>query len=151
MSKTLNLILAAGLLLASANTAQAQAYSGTVNHVAKETDGVYTLNAFGTGKNKEEAVANAKENVISVLLFQGIPGTDISAPLITDKAKALNEHARYFKNMFGERTYERFIMSTYLLGDPKKNKKQAEVEIKINVAALRADLEQNGVTRKFGY
>jgi hypothetical protein len=128
-------------------------YSSIVKFENKESVGSYILSATGFSKKSTEAIIDAEKNAFKVLLFKGLPGTDLSVPLIESQSTAEAEHKNYLDRLFNEGGYAAFIMNRNTSFPIKKIKGgyETSVILKINIQALRKDLEQNKVIRKFGY
>lgn len=118
-------------------------------------EGTITLRSVGTGINIEDAINSAEKNAINVLLFRGIPGSEQKTALIgINETEEINIHKEYFTRLYGEDRYKTFVMSSIPsteLIKYKAGKKSITVDIKINLVALRTDLEQNKIIRKFGF
>ena len=113
-----------------------------------------TVNSIGYGRNLKDANANAEKNAFSVLLFKGIPQTPYNIPFISNESEARNANNAYFKKFFEEGYYKTFIMSSIPRSDKLikgVNGKSLSVDITINCNSLRKDLEQLGLSRKFGF
>jgi hypothetical protein len=128
-------------------------YSATVEFIYKEASGTIAVKSSGYGKKQELAVGDALKNAFSVILFKGLPGTELNIPLIENENEAKSNHNDYFKNFFEQGEYNKFLMSSSFITAPSKNKGVVIVslEIKINYNSLRKDLEQNHIIRKFGF
>ena len=124
-----------------------------VNFISKETNGTITLKSLGYGNNLETAVANAQIKCFDVLLFKGIPGTELNVPLIENEIVAKQNNSNYFKKFYEQNYYKSFIMSSTESSNliDLKTGKKIFVDIKINFNSLRKDLEQNNIIRKFGF
>jgi hypothetical protein len=130
-----------------------QPYSGEVNFLYKEAQGTIAVKSTGYGKDRPSAVADAQINAFSILLFKGIPGTELNVPLVDNEAEARSKKADYVKRLLEQGYYKSFMMSSTESSNLIKVRggKKISVDIKINYNSLRKDLEQNGVVRKFGY
>ena len=128
-------------------------YSGEVNFLYKEAQGTVAVKSTGYGKNQMEAVSDAQKNAFKIILFKGIPGTELNVPLIENENDAKSRNAAYFKKFFDEGNYKTFMMSSTESSNLIKMKgtKKIDVDVKINYNSLRKDLEQNQLIRKFGY
>jgi hypothetical protein len=119
-----------------------------------ESDGKITVTTTGIGKNKNEAVTNAEQNAFYIIFYRGVPGSSVKDKLIYKTEKdAENENKNYLEPFFDHR-YQTFITSLTQNGKPQKEKhKQVSVslDVTININALRKDLEENQLIRKFGY
>ena len=130
-----------------------QPYSAEVNFLYKEAQGTIAVKSTGAGKNQAGAVADAQKNAFKVLLFKGLPGTELNVPLIDNESDARSKHADYFKRFFDEGYYKTFMMSSTESSNliNMKGYKKITVDVKINYNSLRKDLEQFQLIRKFGY
>lgn len=121
-----------------------------VNYVSS-VDGTITMRAIGIGTNKNLAISNAEINAFEILFFRGLPESEqkialIGSNIIQEKQK----YQRYFYRFYKDRQYRTFLMSSIPISEFGKNK-SITVDVKINLPALRKDLEQNNMIRKFGY
>lgn len=128
------------------------------NKVNFLSDGSNTLSLRVTayGKKAKEAIENAEQAAVRTILFRGIPGSNqIENPLIgVNEEKIQKEHKAYFKELFEEKRCSSFILSTVPVSKFSKDatkKKCIVADIKVNLQALRSDLEQHKVIRKFGF
>lgn len=128
-------------------------YSGEVNFLYKEAQGTIAVKSTGYGKNQAAAVSDAQINAFKVILFKGIPGTELNAPLIENENEAKLKNSAYFKIFFDESKYKTFMMSSTESSNLIRvnNEKKIVVDVKINYNSLRKDLEQNNIIRKFGF
>jgi hypothetical protein len=128
--------------------------SAKVNYVSS-SDGTLTMNAIGIGKNKEAAIYDAEKNAFEVLFFRGLPNSEQKIALIGyNEAEIKQNNQTYFQKFYNEGRYKTFLMSSNPIGDISKvdgGNRSITMEIKINVSALRKDLEQYNLIRKFGY
>ncbi len=124
-----------------------------VNYLSSK-EGTITMRAIGNGLNSEDAINDAEKNAINVLLFRGLPESEQKVALIeTNEDEVTNTHKDYFTKFYKEKRYRTFVMSsiqTTELIKKKGGKKSITVDIKINLVALRKDLEQNNIIRRFG-
>jgi hypothetical protein len=141
------------IALLTACSTKVKPYSGEVNFLNKEAQGTIVVKAIGYGKNQESAVEDAQKNAFKILLFKGIPGTELNIPLIQNESEATSKYSSYFKKFFDDGFYRTFIMSSSESSNLIKMKgyKKISVDIKINYNSLRKDLENNLIIRKFGY
>ena len=149
----LGIIAIIGLYSCSPKIQPYSSYSGEVNFLFKEEQGTIVVESTGYGKNQSEALVDAQITAIKVLLFKGLPGTELNVPLIENENDANSKFSDYFQNLFQQGNYIKFIMSSTESANPvqKKGNKTITLDIKINYNSLRKDLEQNQVIRKFGY
>lgn len=128
--------------------------SAKVNYLASK-DGTITMRAIGVGENQQAAIADAEKNAFEVLFFRGLPGSEQKIALIgTNEITEKQKNQIYFDNLFAGQRYKTFLMSSISSSNVinvKGGGKSISVDVEINVAALRRDLEQNSVIRKFGF
>lgn len=154
--KNITLIIACILLALQPVFAQNKNYNGDVTFIKHEEEGTITLQAYGISR------AEALKNAFNILLFKGVPGSNQSIPMVPNEMAAKQQYADYFKKLLEGNYANNFI--AYLNGqdnDVAASKKMSNhsrikivtrpFEIKINYVALRKDLEQNGIIRKFGF
>jgi hypothetical protein len=128
-------------------------YSAEVAFIAKEEQGTIVVRSNGFGKNQKEAIKDAHKNAFSVLLFKGLPGTELNVPLVPNEYEAKNTHKVYLDNLLENGGLFRYLMVNNADFEPMKVKGgyATSLVLKINYNSLRKDLEQNGVIRKFGF
>jgi hypothetical protein len=118
-------------------------------------EGTITMRATGTGLTRNEAIEDAERKAFQVLLFRGLPGSDQHIALIgSDESAERIRHKAYFDQFYSEKRYRTFIMSSIPVTSWARfgcGRKSISVDLKINLIALRKDLEQFHVIRKFGY
>ncbi|MDR1120920.1 MAG: hypothetical protein LBM08_08375 [Dysgonamonadaceae bacterium] len=128
--------------------------SAEVNYLSG-TENILTVRAVGIGHNREEAILNAEQKVFDVLFFRGLPESAQKLPLTgSNEIEEKNRHKKYFDDFYDGQRHKTFIMSSIPVSDPakyRKGQKVISVDVKVNLTALRRDLETFGVIRKFGY
>ena len=88
---------------------------------------------------------NPEYVAVNQLLFRGFPNSNQTNPLIsTSEIEIQKQFPTYFKDFFQGNRYKSFITSS------TKNTNGYH-RIVINLKAIRLDLEQNSIIRKFGY
>jgi hypothetical protein len=129
-----------------------QPYSAEVNFIYKEATGTIAVKSTGYGNNQTDAVSDAQKNAFKVILFKGLPGTELNIPLIENENEAKLKHSDYFKEFFDDYNYKTFMMSSTESSNLIKMKglNKITVDVKINYNSLRKDLEQHKLIRKFG-
>jgi len=89
------------------------------------------------------------------LFFRGYPTSQQKTPMIGVNESALTQqHKAYFDRFFGmtelgDNRYRSFVISSKPIGKFSDN--QLTMDVTIHLRALRVDLEQNGIIRRFGY
>lgn len=128
--------------------------TGEVNYISTG-DGTISLNSVGYGKNEGEAFMNAELNAINALLFRGIPSSEQKTALIGSNESDIRfKYKNYFNEFYSNYRYKTFVLSTYPttgLTNLGNGIKSVSADITLNLRSLRADLEEHGVIRKFGY
>ena len=128
--------------------------TASVNLISGNNE-VITLRAIGFGFNTEDAIQDAEKNAFNVILFRGLPGSEVKVGLVgTNETTQIEKNQDYFLKFFKGQRYKTFVMSSIPTSDliiKKGSKKSIAVDIKINVVALKRDLEQNNIIRKFGF
>jgi hypothetical protein len=128
-------------------------YSGEVNFLYKDAQGTIGVKSTGYGTNKKDAVEDAHKNAFQIILFKGIPGTELNIPLVENENAARSKNGEYFTRLLEGGNYRSFLMSSNESSGLMKSQgtKKINVDMKINYNSLRKDLEQNQVIRKFGF
>ena len=129
---------------------QPPGYNGEVNYIRTDNKGTVTVRSLGYGRDKGESYHNAKATAFYTLLFKGLPGSDYKLPLIADENGKKDDS---FVKRFLDGGYTTFITSAYTVSEATKSDKyyRSELELTINYDALRKNLEENNVIRKFGF
>ena len=125
-----------------------------VNYLSGK-EGTITMRAIGIGANQEDAIIDAEKNAFNVIFFRGLPESEQKIALIgTNETEEKEKNKDYFNAFYKDKRYKTFIMSSIPGSDlikHKGGKKSIAVDVKINLVALRKDLEQNNIIRKFGF
>jgi hypothetical protein len=111
-----------------------------------ELDGSQTLRAWGKGKNKSDAIEQAKKNAVRDVIFKGInagSGECNQRPLITE-VNAQEKYEQYFNQFFkdgGE--YRKFVnMKDEKSTSRLKSTSSSQENYGVVVRVLRSDLRQ---------
>lgn len=120
----------------------------------KESSNENSTGILGINKLGKIAIEDAEKNAFRILMFQGIPNTSYSNPLVEggeDNARKL--HSEYLDAFFKSKKYTNFITESKVVDNPhiSRNIVTATIQIGINVVSLRKELEGNNVIRKFGF
>lgn len=121
--------------------------------IIQETEGIIVVETDGYGSTKNDAMLDAEQKAFETILFRGLPGTDLNEPLISNEKDAKTKYGAYFKKLFQAEKMGSFITGTAVTSSfvkKTKGSKNITVQTSINYKALRRDLEQNNVIRKFG-
>lgn len=151
MITKLHLIFAC-LLIVSCNTARDIPYTRTAEVVSiKSTDRTITLHASTQAASINQAILYSERLAMENILFRGIPKSSQEHPIIADEYKTTTANKAYFEWLLSEQAYRRFyIESTLYRQQQTKGNAFITQQITIDLEALRKDLEQQNVIRKFG-
>ncbi|MDR1973771.1 MAG: hypothetical protein LBQ31_03745 [Bacteroidales bacterium] len=153
--KQLILLASAVAICLCATSCRTQTHYASTGHVATNTsEGVVTVRSTGTGATKKKAITNAEHKAFDILFFRGLPESAQKRPMIGSNEESEKSKNRKWFNEFYESRYQTFIISSVPVGNAttnRTNETQITMEVKINLNALRRDLEGYGVIRKFGY
>lgn len=120
-----------------------------------ERNGTITIRSTGFGRNVDEAMNSAEQYAVELLLFRGLPGSQQTIPLVgIDEAIVKSRYKQYFQELLTDGRYKTFLLSSIPVSDFAKHarsQKNVIMDVRINIIALRSDLETNGIIRKFGY
>ena len=121
-----------------------------VEYLGRTEPGTTYLQARGcAGGGPAAATQEALRTAFETILFRGIPGSEVSTPLVADETAARQRFASYWQEFYGKGRYRTFLTSIAVA--PGHQRGCSLVTLKINHAALRQELEQQGITRRFGY
>lgn len=132
-------------------------YNYEVECLGTGMDGTQLLKVWGYGKNKTEAVEQAKKDAVHAVIFKGVPTGKpgcMQRPLAT-KAGAEQQHNDYFQTFFKKNgPYLKFVTisndGSIDPADRLKAGKKYKIGVTVSVAhsALRKELEAAGVIEK---
>ena len=128
-------------------------YSAQVEFLYKHEHGTIGLNSTGYGKNRVHAIEDAQKNALNILIFKGVPGSEMNLPLVQNESETRSKYSEYFKTFFDRQYYKMYVVSSTESSALVKSGrlKKISVDVKINYVSLRKELEQNNIIRKFGY
>jgi hypothetical protein len=140
------IVIAIGL---SSCSAQSGAYTNTINCLGVEMDGSQTLESWGSGRNRFDAVEQAKKNAINEVLFKGILNgkPECERKPLVPEVNAREKYASYFNAFFADGgEYLNYITLQDERFDDKigrgKQKGSNSVSNRVIVRVMRPDLEQ---------
>lgn len=144
MKKKLLLICIAFLAFITVQEAKAQTYEPEC--ISVEQDGSQTLRVWGKGRNRSDAIEQAKKDAVYYILFKGVlkgnKGYNLR-PIVTE-VNARERYRDYFDIFFmdaGE--YLNYVsMADRRLGSTKKVKTDTQVMYCITVRVLVPELRQ---------
>lgn len=119
--------------------------------LVNETSESITIDINVYGVKDKECVGSAIPYAYYTVFFRGFPDSiNHKDPLVGTDESFVNNHKDYFMTMESGR-FDSFITSVRLVNYNKKTKpKTGTVRLTINTRALKRDLEQQGVKRRFG-
>lgn len=130
-------------------------YSFQTECMGVEMDGTQTLKAWGSGRNRNDAVEQAKKNAVSDVLFKGILNgkSECEVKPVLFEVNARQKYEEYFNKFFADGgDYANFISMKDESTGPQitKDRKAAgsEVEYGVIVRVLRPQLKQKMITDK---
>jgi hypothetical protein len=154
LSKRIGVLVLLILISFTYSCSQKTLPTSEVNYVSGNA-GTITMRTIGNGSNESEAISEAEKNAINVLLFRGLPESEQKSALVgTNESEEIEKHKTYFEKFYTQKRYKTFFMSSIPVSDFAKQKggaKSLTLDVKVNLAALRTDLEQNNIIRKFGF
>lgn len=115
-----------------------------------ELDGSQTLRVWGIGRNKNDAVEQAKKNAVRAVIFKGIHDGQAGCntkPLVFE-ANAEEKYEDYFNAFFADNgEYSKYVSMedekrTFFKKDKEKQKSQHFVKYGITVRVLRQELKR---------
>ena len=144
--KKITIIIAILLLAACAKKTNAVYYTYKTQCMSVELDGSQTVKAYGNGKDKEDAIEQARKNAVRDIIFEGIregkPECQMK-PLITE-VNARDKYDDYFNKFFTDGgLYKEFTT----LEDEKSKSREKKVgnqsdTYSVTVRILRPALKQ---------
>lgn len=145
-------------LVLLANAALAQPFAHAV-HAATIDDpslsapvGMIWVQSTGFGKKEAEAQLDAEKAAMETVVFQGVPGTQFSMPLVADESGSRKEHVDFYAGFFEQQGFRAFVSKTQKVSGLTKIKggKKLETRLLVDMNGLRKHLEDNHVIKKFG-
>ena len=151
--KKLMLICAGLMALLFAQEVKAQSFE--TECISVEQDGSQTLRVWGKGRNRSDAIEQAKKNAVYEILFNGVLKGNKGynqRPLVTE-VNARERYQDYFDIFFmdgGE--YLKYVsMADKRMGSTEKVKTSTQVmycvTVRVLVPELRVRLKQDGVLK----
>ena len=147
---TINLLLFVG---SKANNKLSGNYTHEIECMGAELDGSITLKAWGKGKNRADALEQARKEVINAVLFVGIRNgkPDCETRPILNAPNIRENKADYFNNFFKDGgDYKKFTSDKdESFGKKEKAKgRDGDVMYGFIIRVLRSDLKKQMITDK---
>ena len=131
----------------------AGAFAQETECISKELDGSLTLRVWGTGRNRTDALEQAKKQAVYDVLFQGIRkgNTDYNMRPIMTEVNARQRYQDYFDIFFMDRgDYRKYIsMEDKRAGSTRIKRNYRDVTVGVTVRVLvpqlKARLKEDGL------
>lgn len=151
------LAIAACVALPSCKTAQTISGEYTSHDfktecMGSDATGLQTVRAWGKGRNRQDAIEQAKRNALEAIIFDGLSGKGCnSRPLVTT-VNALEKHEDYFRSFFSAGgPYTEFITTDDRKSTQIKAKDSARqmwgIVATIDIAALKSRLVKDHIIK----
>ncbi|HMJ48368.1 MAG TPA: hypothetical protein VK498_13630 [Ferruginibacter sp.] len=116
-------------------------------------EGTITIRSSGQGETEAKAVSAAEKKAFNTLLFYGLPSSVQTRPMIENEAESKRTNSQFFDDFLENGEYKKFITKSYNYSNVQKVGKYYYLnrDVNINLRSLRAQLENKGLIRKFGY
>ncbi len=150
MKKSIALILIV-LLASCGSTSYGNFDSAMVNYVSNNGQQSLTVSSSQVGGNQDEAIFFAKRLAFQNLFFRGISNSPFHKPLIgINEQEESRKHKDYLTTFYNQRMGTFITYSSESVSKVKGGGKLARVDMTINMLALKKDLEEHQIIRKFG-
>lgn len=124
--------------------------------LSTDLDGSYTVRAWGKGKNRVQAIEQARKNAARDIIFKGITTGNPEfhkRPIVTE-VNANEKYERYFNTFFADNgPYKQYTS----LGDEKQFSRQKSsnntienwgIVVRVNYDGLRQQLTDDGILKQ---
>ena len=144
-------LLAISPIVSTAQTNTAAYYNYEVECLGVELDGSQTLRAWGEGRNKKDAVEQAKKNAVRAVVFKGIQGglQGCNTKPVLLEVNAEEKYEDYFNVFFMDNgEYLKYVSmkdekrTSLFTKDKEKEKSKHFVQSGITVRVLRSALKK---------
>lgn len=149
-----NLLFAFLFLFVSIQIVSAQSYE--TECISVEQDGSQTLRVWGKGRNRSDAIEQAKKDAVYEIIFKGVKKgntRDKQRPIVTE-VNARERYSEYFDIFFlDDGEYLSYVsMADRKVGSTKKIKGTVQVRccvtVRVLIPELRQRLIQDGILQK---
>ena len=131
----------------------AGAFAQETECISKEMDGSLTLRVWGTGRNRTDALEQAKKQAVYDVLFKGVTrgNTDYNMRPVMTEVNARQRYQDYFDIFFMDRgEYRKYIsMEDKRAGSTRTRRNYRDVTVgttvRVLVPQLRARLKEDGL------
>lgn len=126
--------------------------SGEVEFMSMQHLGLATYRSKSIASGSGQAFNYAERSLFDNLFFKGIIGSPQATPLIEKENEFFKEHSDFYDFFLKNDFYHRFITNYKVIS---QNENQGSFylteEVTVDLNALRKYLEDNNITRKFGF
>jgi hypothetical protein len=131
-------------------------YSYETECLGVELDGSQTLRVWGTGRNRSDAVEQAKKNAVCQVLFDGIRSGECEVKPLLPEVNARDKYETYFNKFFKDNgLYKSFVT---LRDEKTANRISREKKVSTNTVTipvvvrvlrpkLKEQLSQDGILK----
>lgn len=123
-------------------------YTNQAECLGTEYDGSVTIRAWGKGKNRFDAIEQARKEAVKTILFTNMrnssqPGCDLMIPLLNSE-NYLQTHSTFFNEFFKDAgPYEQFVSSKdEAIATKVRKKSKSEVTFGVVVRVKRSELKK---------
>lgn len=160
MKKLLNLFLAAMLLVVVCPSCKTTKISNNAAFVTFETeclgvelDGSQTLRAWGKGKDRADALEQAKKNAVRDVIFKGIRSGECNTKPLIFEVNAEEKYQYYFNKFFADGgEYKKYVSDadenlTSRIKAKNDTQQNWGVVVRVNRAELRERLVNDDIIK----
>jgi len=123
-----------------------------VQFIRTGVDGTILFKIFSYGKDEDQAVQNSKSDALKAVMFKGIPGSDLTSPMVRDLT-VVNTRQEFFETFFKSSQYLQYVSvsgdGSIDGGDRYKVGKKVKIGVVVSVQKdnLRKLLESSGIIK----
>lgn len=122
--------------------------TGEVTCVSNNSRLVTVASIYQAGTS-QQAQLFAERNAVENLLFKGVSGC-YDVPLVDNETKSREMHPAFYQWLIENREYERFLTEKTSDFHTSGETTRATMHLTFDVPALRKEMENQGVIKKFG-
>ncbi len=135
-------------------TAQEGKYSYETECLGVELDGTQTLRVWGTGRNRKDAVEQAKKNAVREVLFKGIRGGECEMKPLVPEVNAEEKYESYFNKFFKDNGLYKFFVTLKDERIPNRIFRETKVSsntvtipvvVRVQRPQLKEQMKQDGI------
>lgn len=135
-------------------TAQEGKYSYETECLGVELDGSQTLRVWGTGRNRKDAVEQAKKNAVREVIFKGIRGGECEMKPLVPEVNAEEKYESYFNKFFKDDGLYKFFVTLKDERIPNRIFRETKVSsntvtipvvVRVQRPQLKEQMKQDGI------